>query len=365
MNSDYSILTNAELSQLLTDNKIKGRSSATTKAQKIKLLNDFFGVKEPVSRTTPAPLTESEEELLNTPLVRKKKTPKNPSPKKSSPKKSSPPKNPSSPKKQTPPKKSSPSPKKSSPSPKKPMGKLKPINDVVITKELIENIDPKDGIIYLIRLYYNGAYPDKNAKKAIDVVLGKDYNKQREIIQKILKDYIGKTIHEKSNKTLFFTPQPYKFTSSDIASESHLYGKLLGHTLEQLKAVLTQFEIPRDIESTLNDKLSIVKFIESILIQTFPKSTQGGPSINYNRRQITKYIAPAPGETVCIDDEMEKTIENIIEKLSNPKTTKDEEEILIKQIKKLSVKIHPDKTGDKPYQKRCEELFKILSNYLV
>jgi hypothetical protein len=40
------------------------------------------------------------------------------------------------------------------------------------------------------------------------------------------------------------------------------------------------------------------------------------------------------------------------------------EELLIKQIKKLSLKIHFDKAVGKPYQKRCEELFKILSNFL-
>ncbi len=46
---DYSGLTNTELTSLLRNNKIKGRGSATTREQKIKLITDFFSKSIPVS----------------------------------------------------------------------------------------------------------------------------------------------------------------------------------------------------------------------------------------------------------------------------------------------------------------------------
>jgi hypothetical protein len=339
---DYSGLSNAELTQLLTTNKIKGRASATTKAQKLKLLNEFFGVKESKEEQEPQP------------------------PKRKSP---------------------SPSQKRKSLSPVK-EASIKPIQDFVLTEELIKNVEPEEAIIYLTRIFYKNPTKNKpvitNLKKIFKL---NDRTKQKEMIQNLMLKYIGEKVHEKEPNIMFYTPHYDRFNKLD--NPGWIFGQLTRlKTPLEMNAVLTQFVIPRDV--VLNDSESIVNFIYDVIIKAFPKANLGSrpdyktasnpgafgysfpsppstpsPPRMTGRKRVQNFITLENDELPCIDLDTERLIEEIIYKFENSDLTKADEEDLKKQIKKLSIKIHPDKNRGKPYEKRCEELLKILTNYLT
>jgi hypothetical protein len=134
-----------------------------------------------------------------------------------------------------------------------------------------------------------------------------------------------------------------------------------------LKATLSQFNIPSDVKKTLKNLESIVDFIGETATKLKPQKKEYIPSAKtspklFRKRQILPTLEK--DDVPCIDNETEKFIESITNQLNNPYISNEEEQALIKAIKKLTIKIHPDKTIGKPYQKRCEELFKILSNFI-
>ena len=164
-------------------------------------------------------------------LVRKKKiSPKpsppkpTPTPKSSPPKpapKSSPPKPAPKPSKVSPPKpapKSSPpkpAPKPSKVSPPKPAPKvsIKPIQDVLITSNLIEDIDPDFGIILLTRIasqLSDYSQEKKDIETTLDVIANRDIPTKKKMLKNRLSKFLNRNIAEKNPNVMFYLPPNMK-----------------------------------------------------------------------------------------------------------------------------------------------------------
>ena len=100
--------------------------------------------------------------------------------------------------------------------------------------------------------------------------------------------------------------------------------------------------------------------------QRQPSPPRRAPSPPRQRQPSPRRRSPSPRrvEILCIDETIENEIENLIRELdsSTHNTSENEFKKLITRYKRLSLKIHGDKTIGKPYQGRCIELFKLLGD---
>jgi hypothetical protein len=273
MDKDFSKLSVAELSKLLSDNKVKGRASATTKAQKVQLLNDFFGIVPTLERTQSQAPARGRSPTM--PLLERSPSPRpikrSPSPK---PIKRSPSPRPIKRSPSPKPIKRSPSPKpiKRSPSPSRRAG-IKPVNDILIDDGLISRIHPYDGIILLSRIYFQNTNPDKNLKKEIETLTSmKKFEEQKRSVQDQLKKYLGLKIYDIAATrvpAVFYSPEPRRYSAVDFKSINNVYTKLSQLTLPELNITLRQFDIPNEQSINLKDKKSMVKFIADTIEEKY------------------------------------------------------------------------------------------------
>jgi hypothetical protein len=141
----------------------------------------------------------------------------------------------------------------------------------------------------------------------------------------------------------------------------------LNHRISGGFIVLDIYGTPYYWDLSNNQNKGLVEFIENIKskFNTKNKEEYYSPSLN---PKYSKYIPPKKGEE-CIDEDMEKIIQLLVEDIESPQIKSEEEKKeLNKKYKKLSIKIHPDKVNTttlaEKNKERCIDLFKVLSDLI-
>jgi hypothetical protein len=149
------------------------------------------------------------------------------------------------------------------------MSRLKPVKNYILTENLIDLIEPNEGIILLTRAWVQYGDNIVNAPKKwntylmIKNLLNKSDIMKRKVLSNHLRKYLNFKVKEKNNETLFYIPPNGQFGFSKIKRQDipNLETKLQLESLEALKVVLCQFEISEDEMNTMITKEDIINFI--------------------------------------------------------------------------------------------------------
>ena len=147
---------------------------------------------------------------------------------------------------------------------------LKPIENKILTEDLIDFITPTEGIILLTRAWVQYGDNVNDLKKTyrntyimLKKLLSKSDRMKSKILRNHLRKYLNLKVNEKSRDVLFFIPPNGDFGFSKVKREHtpYLESDLHLENLDALKVVLSQFDVKEDEWSNLNTKEEIIDYI--------------------------------------------------------------------------------------------------------
>jgi hypothetical protein len=147
---------------------------------------------------------------------------------------------------------------------------LKPIEDKILTEDLIDFITPNEGIILLTRAWVQYGDNVNDLKKTfrntyimLKKLLSKSDRMKSKILRNHLRKYLNLKVNEKSRDVLFFIPPNGDFGFSKVKREHipYLESDLHLENLDALKVVLSQFDVKEDEWLNLNTKEEIIDYI--------------------------------------------------------------------------------------------------------
>jgi hypothetical protein len=146
------------------------------------------------------------------------------------------------------------------------MSSLKPIQNVILTEDLIDLIPPNEGIILLTRAWaqYGDNYPIcLPTYTTLKKLLNKSDKMKRKILRNHMRKYIDHEINEKSNDVLFYIPPNGDLGFCKIKREHipDLKSSLDLESLDALKVVLSQFQVNDEEWTELLTKEQIIHYI--------------------------------------------------------------------------------------------------------